>query len=545
MERERLLEIAQTSKIYPGQKPKDCTTYCIEFVLAGLHRIVSSNWRLRRLDVVEEQIVKECCLSSSTSYIHESCPRDPAYQPPAEPHVELSNLVCPPHINKHSKKKPTKPTNPSHTNMAETPFSLRNRALKLNTAADLTPHISALESSTNSITSLDLSGNTIGVEAAAALATHLSTQTALTSANLADIFTGRLLAEIPEALSSLLGALLKCPRLETVNLNDNAFGLNTVEPLRVFLSQHTPLRHLYLNNNGLGPAAGTLIANALTALADRKTEARQAGKDVPDLETVVCGRNRLENGSMAAWVKTFRANNSVKVVKMVQNGIRPPGISALLGEGLANCEGLRVLDLQDNTFTLPASRVLAAVLSKWSGLTELAVGDCLLGSRGGKLVGEALGKGGNKGLEVLRLQFNELDAGAVRAFCEAAKGLGRLRRVELNGNKFSEDDPHVEALQSLLSDRKAKAAESYPDVDEDDEEAWGIDELDELEEDDEDEDEDEDEAGGEDAEDEDEIEAEEEKILKEADEAEAEPVSEKKDREVDDLADVLGKTEIK
>ncbi|KAK5677455.1 Ran GAP Rna1 [Elasticomyces elasticus] len=426
--------------------------------------------------------------------------------------------------------------------MAETTFSLRNHALKLNTAADLAPHISALESST-SITSLDLSGNTIGVEAAAALASHLSTLTALTSANLADIFTGRLLAEIPEALSSLLTALLKCPKLETINLNDNAFGLNTVSPLQVFLSQHTPLRHLYLNNNGLGPAAGTLIAESLTALADRKAEARKQGHEIPDLETVVCGRNRLENGSMAAWAKAFRVNDKVKVVKMVQNGIRPPGISALLGDGLSHCADLRVLDLQDNTFTLPASRVLASVLPKWSGLVELAVGDCLLGSRGGKLVGEALAKGGNKGIEVLRLQFNELDAGAVQAFCEAAKGLGRLRRVELNGNKFSEEDEHVESLASLLSKRKQEAGDKYPGVDEDDEEAWGVDELDELEEDDED-DEDEDE-GGEDGEDEDEIEAEEEKILKEADEVEDEPVSGKKDKEVDDLADVLGKTEIK
>ncbi|KAK5691418.1 Ran GAP Rna1 [Elasticomyces elasticus] len=425
-----------------------------------------------------------------------------------------------------------------------TTFSLRNRALKLNTAADLTPHIQPLLQSPTTITSLDLSGNTIGVEAAAALAKLLETQSQLRDANLADIFTGRLLHEIPEALSSLLGALLKCERLETINLNDNAFGLNTVAPLQSFLSQHLPLRHLYLNNNGLGPAAGTLIAESLTSLAARKTEARQAGHDIPDLETVVCGRNRLENGSMPAWSKAFQANDKVRTVKMVQNGIRPPGISALLGDGLAYCAELRVLDLQDNTFTLPASRVLASVLLKWAELTELAVGDCLLGSRGGKLVGEALAKGGNKGVEVLRLQFNELDAGAVQSFCDAAKSLPRLRRVELNGNKFSEEDGHVEALRTLLSDRKAGAGDRYPDVDGEDGEAWGVDELDELEEDDEDEDEDEGE-GDEDVEDDDEVEAEEEKILKEADVAESEPVSQKQDKSVDDLAEVLGKTEIK
>jgi len=229
--------------------------------------------------------------------------------------------------------------------MAEKVFSLRGRALKLNTAADLDPHIAALRSSAD-IEEVHLEGNTLGVEACAELGSILATKSHLHTANLADIFTGRLLAEIPPALDSLLTGLLKCKKLHTVNLNDNAFGLNTVEPLRPFLSQHTPLRHLYLNNNGLGPAAGTLVAEALEKLAERKAAARRDGQDVPELETVVCGRNRLEAGSMAAWVRAYRANKSVRVVKMVQNGIRPEGVKLLIGEGLAHCKELRVLDLQ-------------------------------------------------------------------------------------------------------------------------------------------------------------------------------------------------------
>jgi Ran GTPase-activating protein 1 len=70
-------------------------------------------------------------------------------------------------------------------------------------------------------------------------------------ANFADIFTGRLLSEIPDALTHLLTSLLALPELHTVNLSDNAFGLNTVAPLQPFLSQHVPLQHLILNNNGL------------------------------------------------------------------------------------------------------------------------------------------------------------------------------------------------------------------------------------------------------------------------------------------------------
>lgn len=417
-------------------------------------------------------------------------------------------------------------------------FSIKGQALKLDTAADLEKHIRPLRDA-HDVEEIHIEGNTIGVAASIALAKILETKQTLRYANLADIFTGRLLAEIPQALDALLTALLKCPKLHTINLNDNAFGLNTVEPLRPFLSQHTPLQHLYLNNNGLGPSAGTLVAEALAQLADKKAQARKDGaNDIPDLETVVCGRNRLETGSMAAWVKAYTANSKVKTVKMVQNGIRQEGIATLLQHGLSACTGLEVLDLQDNTFTSLAAKTLANVVPKWTALKELAVGDCLLSARGGVVLGEALAKGGNEKLEVLRLQYNEIDAKGLKAIADAATttfALPRLRRVELNGNKFSEEDPSIEKLQEVLSTRKEESASEYPGVDEDDEDAWGVDELDELE-DDEDEEED-DEA--------EEVDEEGEKVVKDAETAEDEPVALEQDKEVDDLADALGKTELK
>lgn len=423
--------------------------------------------------------------------------------------------------------------------MADTKiFSLRGRALKLDTAEDLAPHIQPLLDST-SLEEVHLEGNTLGVSACERLASILATKTTLKHANLADIFTGRLLSEIPPALDALLTALLNCPNLHTINLNDNAFGLNTVEPLRPFLSKHTPLRHLYLNNNGLGPAAGTLVAEALEQLAARKEESRAAGsKDVPHLETVVCGRNRLETGSMAAWAKAYTANKHVRTIKMVQNGIRQEGIAALLQHGLANCSELRVVDLQDNTFTALASKTLGNVLpASWPELVELAVGDCLLSARGGIILGQALAQGKNSKIEILRLQYNEIDTRGVKAIVEAAEhstALPRLRRVELNGNKFAEEDPNIEKLTELLSARKEEKSAEYPEVDEDDEDAWGVDELDELE------DEDSEDEGSEAEEDD-----EEEKIVKDADAAESEPVNQVKDKEIDDLADALGKTELK
>ena len=416
----------------------------------------------------------------------------------------------------------------AYTNMASTVFSLAGKGLKLDTAEDVDKHIGSLASSTT-VTHVDLSGNTLGVGACAAFATIFPTLP-LESADLHDIFTGRLLSEIPQALSSLLTALLHCPKLTTIDLSDNAFGLNTKDPLVEFLSKHTPLKHLILNNNGMGPIAGTSIADALTTLAARKAE---AGPDTPRLESVVCGRNRLENGSMVAWAKAYAAHkDGIKSVKMTQNGIRPEGISHLLSAGLSHCKELEVLDMQDNTFTMPGSTALAKALPGWSNLIELGVGDSLLGSRGAVKVFEVLAQGHNKNTQILRLQYNDITAPGVKAMHQAAKeGLPKLRRVELNGNKFNEDDPSIESLTELLSERKDVSGK-----DSDPEDHWGLDELDELE------DEDSDEEDEEEAEDEDDDAA--ERILKEADEEEDENVALKEDKDVDDLAKDLGKTSI-
>ena len=406
-------------------------------------------------------------------------------------------------------------------------FSLANKSLRLNTAADLEPHISPLRE-LPSITEIHLNGNTLGVPACESLAPILCTKSSLQVANLADIFTSRLLSEIPTALSALLTSLLNLPHLHTIDLSDNAFGLNTVAPLVEFLSRHTPLRHLILNNNGLGPEAGALIASALIDLAKRKEEARAEGKEVPDLETVVCGRNRLESGSMRAWAGAYRAHKRVKSVKMVQNGIRQDGITVLLREGMRGCKRLQVLDLQDNTFTITGSTALAEVVGGWTNLTELGVSDCLLGARGAVIISEALGKVETTNLQVLRAQYNDIDASGVTALLNSTKtNLTSLQKIELNGNKFSEEEPSIEDLRILLEERREKAGGE--------EDEWGLDELSDLEsegDDDEEEDKDEEEEREEKA----------EGVLKQADLAEEANVAQKRDEDVDELAVRLDKT---
>lgn len=301
-----------------------------------------------------------------------------------------------------------------------------------------------------------------------------------------------------------------------------------------FLSAHVPLQHLHLNNNGLGPHAGILVADALSELYAKKKAARVDGKTVPDLETVICGRNRLENGSMTAWAKAYSLHNKIKVIKMVQNGIRQEGISHLLSEGLNNATSLEVLDLQDNTFTVRGARALSKVLPGWITIKELGVGDSLLKAKGGILLAEALSNGKNQKLETLRLQYNEITADGLKGLADAAKNsLPALKRIELNGNKFSEDDESVLALQTLLDERKEKLAGDV--IIEDD---WGVDSLSDLEEIDSDEEESEEE------EEEPTPKEAAEKLVKDAEEAQEEPTVQIPDGSVDALAKKLDKTSI-
>ena len=246
---------------------------------------------------------------------------------------------------------------------------------------------------------------------------------------------------------------------------------------------------------------------------------------------------------MAAWAKAYTANKAVKEIKMTQNGIRQEGIIHLLTNGLSNTPKLSVLDLQDNTFTATGATALSNVVGGWAELKELGVGDCLLSKRGGIALAKALSKGSNPKLEVLRLQYNEINAHSVKGLADAHTKLPALRRVELNGNQFEEEDPSLEKLREVLEKRK----EDADGVGEDDENYWGIDDLDDLEEEDEDEDEDQDEAATASDDEEEGVEVEEKaaRELVSAQQAEEENVPLRDDKKVDELADALAKTQIK
>jgi Ran GTPase-activating protein 1 len=405
-------------------------------------------------------------------------------------------------------------------------FSIAGRGLKLNTRADIEPHLQTLRS-TKGVEEVHFGGNTLGVEACESLAevlvdlkslkvsnriitmhTTAIVTTLYQVADFADIFTGRLITEIPQSLAAICNALINTASLVELNLSDNAFGGRSSDPMVPFLTQNRTFQVLKLNNNGLGPSGGAIIAKALLESARlSKAEGKPS-----NLRTIICGRNRLQDDSAPLFAEAFAAHGNLIDVRMPQNGIRMDGIAALAG-GLSKNASLEHLDLQDNCAKGSGTRALAKALPSWPGLRHLNLSECLLGGKAGISLALALSKGSNRKLESLKLQLGELDYRSISILAKAIHDhMAGLTTLELNANRA---DPEDQCIQDI---RAALAAHGHEDA---------LDELDEME-------------------DYEEEEEEEEKDAKENEE-ELEELKEpvkKEDEEADELAAMMNKVSL-
>ncbi len=289
-------------------------------------------------------------------------------------------------------------------------------------------------------------------------------------ADFADIFTARLITEIPIALTAICDSLIDKTHLVEIDLSHNAFGGRSVDPIVPFLSKNPSFQIFRLTNNGLGPEGGAVIANALRDNAAVR-------KAIPverrsSLRTIICGRNRLEDGSAPAWAEAFAAHGTLVEVRMPQNGIRMAG-SVALAEGLAKNAALEVLDLQDNTLSKPGDQAFAAALPSWPSLHTLNLSDCFLTEKG-KIpqVVNTLVKGSNPLLRTLQLQNDNLDNGTVSALAAAiGTHLKMVTRIEFQENEAEEDEAEEdEAAISILTENLTARGGKFIFSDEDEEE---------------------------------------------------------------------------
>mgnify|MGYP001795729185 CR=1 FL=1 len=80
---------------------------------------------------------------------------------------------------------------------------------------------------------------------------------------------------------------------------------------------------------------------------------------------------------------------SLEYVSMPQNGINPPGVTAL-SHAFAHNPELRHINLADNTFTVSGAEAFALALPKLTKLETLNLESCLVRTGGAKAIANAL-----------------------------------------------------------------------------------------------------------------------------------------------------------
>uniref|UniRef100_A0A8C2F4L3 Ran GTPase-activating protein 1 n=1 Tax=Cyprinus carpio TaxID=7962 RepID=A0A8C2F4L3_CYPCA len=315
------------------------------------------------------------------------------------------------------------------THVGEVELSYKGQGLKLDNAESVKEMVQEIEQY-QGLRSLRLEGNTLGVEAARAIAKSLEAKRELEQCHWSDMFTGRLRSEIPPALISLGNALMTSgARLTHLDLSDNAFGPDGVKGIESLLKSSAcyTLRELRLNNCGMGIGGGMVLASALT---ECHKQSSAAGSPLR-LKVFIAGRNRLENDGATALAKAFKLLGSLEEVHMPQNGINHPGITAL-ASAIKHNPNLQVLNLNDNTFTKRGSTAMAEAIRHLQCLKVINFGDCLVRSEGAIAIAAAL-REGLPFLRELNLSFGEICEAAAVVVAKAVQSKTDLEKLDLNG----------------------------------------------------------------------------------------------------------------
>uniref|UniRef100_A0A3Q4AK17 Ran GTPase-activating protein 1 n=1 Tax=Mola mola TaxID=94237 RepID=A0A3Q4AK17_MOLML len=325
------------------------------------------------------------------------------------------------------------------THVEDGELSFKDQGLKLD--SELVREIEQCQC----LRALCLEGNTVGVDAARAIAKALESKDLLQRCCWSDMFTGRLRSEIPTALRFLGGAIMTAgARLTELDLSDNAFGPDGVKGIEQLLkspSCHT-LRVLKLNNCGMGVGGGKILAEALIECHSQSSALGAPLK----LRVFVAGRNRLENEGACALAKAFQLMGSLEEVHVPQNGINYVGVMALASAMRHNPE-LRALNFNDNTFTKKGTLAMAQALRHLRSVQVVNFGDCLVRSEGAIALAAVL----REGLPVLRelnLSFGEITEAAALVVAQAVTEKPHIERVDLNGNCLGEEG--CEALREVM-----------------------------------------------------------------------------------------------
>ena len=149
------------------------------------------------------------------------------------------------------------------------------------------------------------------------------------------MFVGRLRKEIPASIKALTDGL-KQKSVTYLDMSDNAFGPDGIKGWEEFAKEcSSDLQVLKVNNCGISPLGGEMIALALRNNDNLKLKHFEAGRD------------RLENDGVTALAAFFKRAKTMEVISLPQNGIKVEGMTALMNSLVSNPQ-MRELRVNDN-----------------------------------------------------------------------------------------------------------------------------------------------------------------------------------------------------
>ncbi|XP_068753257.1 protein NLRC3-like [Montipora capricornis] len=292
-----------------------------------------------------------------------------------------------------------------------------------------------------SLTTLNLSENSIGAEGATSLSQALAVNTSLTTLNLSDNFLG------DEGAASLSQALAVNTSLTTLHLHGTSIGAEGATSLSQALAVNTSLTTLNLSHNSIGDEGATSLSQALavnTSLTtldlswngivdEGATSLSQALAVNTSLTTLDLCHNLIVDDGATSLSQALAVNTSLTTLDLSHSYIGADGATSL-SQALAINTTLTTLNLSDNSIGAEGATSLSQALAVNTSLTTLDLARNSIGAEGATSLSQALAV--NTSLATLDLGFNSIGAEGATSLSQALAVNTSLTTLDLDYNSI-------------------------------------------------------------------------------------------------------------
>ncbi|KFG27119.1 uncharacterized protein NESG_00194 [Nematocida ausubeli] len=247
-------------------------------------------------------------------------------------------------------------------------ISIAEEKKMYNTVEDVQDLVERIKESAATLKGIDLSENSFSPEALEQVLIELSKIEEIETVIFKGIFTQRVKEQVYPSLQSIVKYITPLKKIVYFDISDNALSFNGMEILAPMIEKMHVLKHLVMNNNGIGIDGGVFLAKALENLSKESTA----------LESLEVGRNRLEESAtkLGKALELFPCLDSLKIY---QNSINTINIGNLLTS--LGCLSMRILDISDNFLLEYGSKVLSESMKNWP-IEYMNIADCIMSDKG-------------------------------------------------------------------------------------------------------------------------------------------------------------------